>query len=241
MFNPGGRIFCVFTGYLLSIIFFILNVPQVKAADKLEGRAVLNAATFATGPTSGKLLGPGPINGQTVPFVNKQPVQGFSAILNNGDGTFNVMADNGFGSLENSSDFNLRVYKIRPNFETQNGGSGTIDVLGFIELQDPDKKIPFAITNDFTPQRILTGADFDIESMQKASDGTLWFGDEFGPFLIHTDATGKVLEAPIPLPDFDNAGKQIKSPQNPFNEESSAVRIMNAVHSHAVAHGNSKT
>jgi len=51
--------------------------------------------------------------------------------------------------------------------------------------------------------------------MQKASDGTLWFGDEFGPFLLHTDATGKLLEAPIALPDFSNPGKQVRSPQNP--------------------------
>jgi hypothetical protein len=45
--------------------------------------------------------------------------------------------------------------------------------------------------------RYLTGADFDIESVREAHDGTLWFGDEFGPFLLHTDASGKVLEAPI--------------------------------------------
>ena len=57
--------------------------------------------------------------------------------------------------------------------------------------------------------RQLTGADFDIESFRQVKDGTFWFGDEFGPFLIHTDATGKVLEAPIPLPG-------VKSPQNPF-------------------------
>ncbi len=239
MFKPGGYFSRLFTG-LFFTLFFILNTHNVKAADKLEGRAVLPAATFSDGPTSGALLGTGPINGQSVPFVNKQPVQGFSGIANNGDGTFNVMADNGFGALENSSDFNLRVYRIRPHFETKDGGSGTIEVLSYFQLRDPDQKIPFAITNQFTTDRILTGADFDIESMQKAPDGTLWFGDEFGPFLIHTDSTGKLVEAPFPLPDFDNAGKQIRSPQNPFSEESSAVRIMNAVHTHARINGNSK-
>ena len=65
------------------------------AADTLVGRAVLPAATFAEGPTSGQQLGADPINGQSVPFLNKQPVQGFSAIRDNGDGTFWVMADNG--------------------------------------------------------------------------------------------------------------------------------------------------
>jgi hypothetical protein len=50
--------------------------------------------------------------------------------------------------------------------------------------------------------RLLTGADFDIESIRRAPDGTFWFGDEFGPYLLHTDVFGRVLEAPIPLPNF---------------------------------------
>jgi hypothetical protein len=50
--------------------------------------------------------------------------------------------------------------------------------------------------------RLLTGWDFDIESIRRAADGTLWFGDEFGPYLVHTDSRGRVLEAPIPLPNF---------------------------------------
>lgn len=50
-----------------------------------------------------------------------------------------------------------------------------------------------------TTERLLTDGDVDIESMRMVRDGTLWFGAEFGPFLLHTDATGKVMEAPIPL------------------------------------------
>src|SRR5215207_3583609 len=38
----------------------------------------------------------------------------------------------------------------------------------------------------------ITGADFDIESIQPVGD-RLWFGDEFGPYLIETDRTGRVL------------------------------------------------
>lgn len=219
----------------------ILSAWHACAADKLEARAVLPATSFALAPTSGQQLGTAPINGVPVPFVNKQPVQGFSAIFDNGDGTFNVMSDNGYGALENSADFHLRVYRIRPDFKTKSDGSGQIEMLGFFELCDPDRKVPFAITEEFTRERILTGADFDIESMQRAADGTLWFGDEFGPFLLHTDATGKVLEAPIVLPDYDNPGLEIRAPQNPYNEEASTVRIMNAMRHHARIHGNTRT
>ncbi|HEY5892810.1 MAG TPA: esterase-like activity of phytase family protein [Chthoniobacterales bacterium] len=220
---------------------FGLSGVRACAADELEARAVLPAATFAHAPTSGQFLGSSPINGQAVPFDRKQPVQGFSAILDMGDGTFGVMSDNGFGSIENSADYNLRVYRVRPHFETKAGGRGNIEVLGFIQLRDPDHKVPFAIVNHFSHDRVLTGADFDPESMQKAPDGTLWFGDEFGPFLLHTDATGKVLESPIPLPDFDNPELEIRSPQNPYSEESATLRIMNAVRAHARSCGSTKT
>jgi glycerophosphoryl diester phosphodiesterase len=203
---------------------------------RLAGRAVLPATTFAPGPTSGQFLGSEPINGITPPFLNKQPVQGFSAVLREADGSYLAMSDNGYGTLETSADYHLRVYRIRPSFKTLFGGPGTIAVQDFIELRDPDRKIPFAIANEYTPGRPLTGADFDIESFRKTSDGTLWFGDEFGPFLLHTDAAGRVLEAPIRVPG-DVAGQELRSPQNPFSEEGSAIRIMNAVRSHARAHG----
>src|SRR5688572_2133557 len=71
----------------------------------------------------------------------------------------------------------------------------------------PGTTIP--VDQQIRDRRLLTGGDFDIESVREAPDGTLWFGDEFGPFLIHTDGRGRVLEAPIPLPG-------VKSPQNPF-------------------------
>jgi len=212
MFETGQRFHMIQRASVSLCIGVSLSLaaalPASRASDILVGRAVLPAGTVAEGPTSGQQLGTDPINGQSVPFVNKQPVQGFSAIHDNGDGTFWVMEDNGYGAIENSADFNLRVYKIRSHFKTKDGGSGRIDIEGFIELHDPDNNVPFAITNEFTRRRVLTGADFDIESFQKAKDGSLWFGDEFGPFLLHTDATGKVLEAPVALPDFDNPGKK---------------------------------
>ncbi len=209
--------------------------------DILISRAILPSASFADGPTSGLYIDQGTINQQSVPFINKQPIQGFSAVLNNYDGTFMAMTDNGFGSIENSSDYNLRMYKIKPEFKSITGiGNGTIDVVDYIELRDPFNLIPFAITNHFTSDRILTGADFDIESMQRTANGDYWIGDEFGPFILHFDKTGVLLDPPFALPDYDNLGKELRSPQNPFNEESSAIRVMNAIRSHAKANGSLK-
>ncbi|HEU5097865.1 MAG TPA: esterase-like activity of phytase family protein, partial [Roseiflexaceae bacterium] len=173
----------------------------------LEGRAVLPAQTFAPGPPSGTLLGAGPINGITLPFAS-QPVQGISGVLDAGNGSFYILEDNGYGAKNNSADFLLRLYRVRPDFETAGGGSGTVEVGDFIQLRDPDRKVPFAIVQEQSSERLLTGADFDIESVRQDKQGDFWFGDEFGPFLLHTDATGRLLEAPIPLPG-------VQSPDNP--------------------------
>ncbi|WP_410209323.1 esterase-like activity of phytase family protein [Aquirhabdus sp.] len=206
------------------------------AAPTLTGFASLGAATFAEGPISGQFLGGTSFNGEKAPFA-KQPVQGFSGALKNKDGTYTVLSDNGYGSLQNSADFLLRLYTIQPNLRTATGGLGSVNVLSHISLRDPNKLVQFAIVNHFTTDRLLTGADFDPESIQRAPDGTLWIGDEFGPFLLHFSADGILLDAPIALPDPTHQGEILRSPQNPHSEESSALRIMNAVTAHAKAHG----
>ena len=195
---------------LLAAVAAALAVAAAGLANPvreptLEARAVLPALTFAAGPPSGGLIGTAPINGVTPPFAS-QPVQGISALLDGPGGTYWAMPDNGYGAQTNSADFLLRVYRFRPAFETARGGPGTVAIEGFVQLRDPDSRIPFAVQNP-TGDRLLTGADFDIESVRIDRAGDFWFGDEFGPWLLHTDATGKVLESPIPLPG-------VKSPQN---------------------------
>lgn len=210
-------------------LFAAFAIQSVSAAELLD-RAVLPASTFSTGPTSGQYASGA--NGNVLPLINKQPVQGFSAVLRGPvKGTYLVMSDNGFGNKANSPDALLRVTAVKPDFETGevkpvNRYTGEelseFSPDSFITLRDPWKKVPWPIVADGvnypgTPTgggapiavdasikagRLLTGSDFDIEAFRRAPDGTFWFGDEFGPFLIHTDAHGRVLEAPIPLPNF---------------------------------------
>lgn len=171
----------------------------------LVGRALLAPDASAPAPFAGAP------NTQPAPAPGaRQPVGGFSALLDAaGKDTFWAMPDNGFGSKANSRSFLLRVYRVRADFETARGGSGEVGILDWITLRDPDRRIPFPIVNESTAERLLTGGDLDLESMRVARDGTLWFGEEFGPLLVHTDATGRVLEAPIALPG-------VRSPDSPL-------------------------
>lgn len=204
-----GRRAGTFVGLLIAAVVAtqVASAADAQPEATLEGRAVLPADTFAEGPSSGNELEEETKGGRTPPF-DGQPVGGVSAVLATGEGEYLAMADNGFGKKANSADFMLRAYFIRPDFETTQGGSGNISAGEFLQLRDPDRQIPFGITNEKSEDRLLTGADFDIESVRRDNQGGLWFGDEFGPFLLHTDATGRVLEAPMPLPD-------VKSPENP--------------------------
>ncbi|CAM3687193.1 esterase-like activity of phytase family protein [Isoptericola cucumis] len=179
----------------------------------LQGRATLSADFLADGPPSG--ADASAANGRQGPW-DGQVVPGFSAMIDNGDGTFWAQPDNGFGSKDNSADFLLRSYLVEPDWDLGGtggkgtGGTGEIEVLDHISYDDANGVLDFPIVNDGTDDRLLTGADLDIESVVRAKDGTLWVGDEFGPFLLHFDADGTLLEKPFPLPGG------LRSPQNPY-------------------------
>ncbi|MTV36967.1 hypothetical protein GM676_05145 [Duganella radicis] len=51
------------------------------------------------------------------------------------------------------------------------------------------------------------------------ADGNFWFGDEFGPFLIKTDRTGKVLTREIPVPNTLALGgnRLVQTSNNPVS------------------------
>ena len=173
---------------------------------------------FVPGPVSGQFIDPQAEPGldKLLPFRLGQPLQGFSAVVKEGESTFLALADNGYGARANSADFVLTVYRIRPDFRTHSGGSGTIAVESAIRLRDPMKQAQFERVADsewYPPAdakvpvdpairrlELLTGADFDPESLQRLRDGSFWIGDEFGPWLLHFDIVGRLLQAPAPLP-----------------------------------------
>lgn len=175
---------------------------------RLLGQALLPALTLVPAPAdapedlkvSGKFLKPGTRveatgtvmgtsggrpTGISTPFAG-QPVQGFSGIRSLGNGEFLVLTDNGFGSKANSPDAALFFHKLKADF-----AGGTITRLSTTFLHDPDKRVPFRIVHEGTQKRYLTGADFDLESIQPIG-GKYWIGEEFGPYLLRVDADGKV-------------------------------------------------
>jgi hypothetical protein len=86
---------------------------------------------------------------------------------------------------------------------------GTIERVETIFLSDPDKKVPFRIANEGTERRYLTGSDFDTESFQPIGD-KFWIGDEFGPYLLRVDRSGKVEAVFETTAD----GKPVRSPDH---------------------------
>lgn len=177
----------------------------------LKGFASLPADTFAEGPSSGNDNGrvdavnriqPISGNGRSGPF-DGQPVQGFSGVQFSPDSegdTFWFLSDNGFGGESNSTGYLLRIYQAEPSFNGQ-GGDGSVDIQGFVNLSDPNGLIPFDIQNGETTERLLTGTDFDIESFVIDDNGDIWVGEEFGPYLLHFNGEGELLEAPIATPN----------------------------------------
>ncbi|ABC22523.1 esterase-like activity of phytase family protein [Rhodospirillum rubrum] len=152
---------------------FTLPGQRIDAVGTVAGTSFLSDKT-APRPT-----------GLSLPFAG-QPVQGFSGIETLKDGTFRVITDNGFGAKANSADAMLMVHTLRPDW-----ASGVLSRLSTTFLADPDRKLPFVIVNEGTETRYLTGADLDIESVQQIGED-LWFGEEFGPYLLRTDRAGKV-------------------------------------------------
>lgn len=139
--------------------------------------------------------------------IKGQSVQGFSGIISLGKDEFIALTDNGFGSKLNSQDALLMVHHVKADW-----AKGEVTRLKTTFLQDPDRKVPFAIQNEATVERFLTGVDFDPESIQIVGD-EWWIGDEFGPYVLRVTQQGKVLG----VIETVVAGKAYRSPDHYMN------------------------
>ncbi|MCC8933770.1 esterase-like activity of phytase family protein [Rhizobium sp. 'Codium 1'] len=218
---------------LTSAALFVLFVSQASAEEKafpakLVNHAILPANTIIAAPadapaylkTSGKFttadrsrtdaLGSVPgkdgvrLTGLSLPF-DGQPLQGFSGIKAMEDGTFWSLSDNGFGSKANSTDAMLMLHHLTFDWE-----AGTVNVEKTLFLSDPDKKAPFPIAMEGSDKRYLTGADFDVESIQPVSDG-FWVGEELGPYMLKFSTEGALTD----VMSTKAGGIEVKSPDNP--------------------------
>jgi len=216
---------------LLTTVLPCTAGAQSEMRAELLGHAILPANTLLQPPgdaprdalISGKFTGAGNLRedrtgtimgrtgpepqgretGLALPFVG-QPVQGFSSMKDAGNGAWWLLTDNGFGNQRNSSDALLMWHRARPDF-----ASGRVAIEATTFLRDPDGKVPFRITYQGTAERYLTGADFDLESLVVIGE-TVWLGDEFGPYLIRADLSGRVTG----FFETDLAGRRLRAPEH---------------------------
>ena len=223
--------FAAMVGASAAITF--ASGPHSGSLFSLSGWAEIPSTYRRPGsPVSGQFT-TGPVNGVTPPYQG-QPIPGFSGIIpSDKSGRFFGLPDNGYGAQNNSADFIIGFYEITPHFKTNGDGTtsrGPVEVHRFTPFSDPDGLLDASYITDgpvynrmtyysssaipvdqsIRNGRLLTGADFDVESIARMNDGTFWVGEEFGPYLLHFDARGRLLSVPVRHP-------VLRAPQNPQN------------------------
>jgi len=221
---------------LALVIASSTGVAHAEVPHQLTGWASLPSTARTPGPTSGQFISP--ILGVVPPFAGEQPIPGWSGLIANADGSFTALPDNGFGSKGNSADYVIGFYNASIAFKTVSDGTstpGSIVNNSFTAFNDKNRilqngaGVDLLITADLVNYRngngfgnnsgipvdpaivggrLLTGYDFDVESIAAAADGSYWIGEEFGPYVLHFGADGTLLDEPIPHP-------YLKSPNNP--------------------------
>lgn len=222
----------------LSVLALCIAIGSTAAATgsdsifRLSGWAEIPSTYRQPGPVSGQFTTPG--NGVTPPYQG-QPIPGFSGMIPAfKKGHFIALPDNGFGAQNNSADFVLGFYDVTPRFKTSGDGTtsrGSVAVNSFTPFSDPKRLLDASYITDgpvynrayyypaistilvdqsIKARTLLTGADFDVESIARMDDGTFWVGEEFGPYLLHFDARGRLLSLPVRHP-------VLRAPQNPQN------------------------
>jgi hypothetical protein len=225
-------------------VVVLIIASAASASDaifQLSGWAEIPSTYRHPGPVSGQFASPA--NGVTPPY-NGQPIPGFSGMIpSTVPGTFIGLPDNGYGAQGNSADFVIGFYQVTPVFKATGDGTtvpGPVAVNSFTPFSDPYGFLAMtyitggpvynrtnyyplpatqiAVDPSIRIGRLLTGADFDVESIARMEDGTFWVGEEFGPYLLHFDAQGRLLRTPVRHP-------VLRAPQNPQNTAESPANL----------------
>jgi hypothetical protein len=174
--------------------------PPPPPPVELIGVIVMPADAMRAGPPSGQFDGEG--RRASAPRFEAQPVQGVSSIKPGGTaGAWWALSDNGFGGRWNSADYRLCIYLFDVRPRTEAGTDSRTALQAVVELSDPAKFFPWRLADENTPERLLTGADADPESLVIMPDESFWIGEEFGPWLLHFSVDGELLAPPVELPD----------------------------------------
>ena len=225
----------------VSILITASTVVASDSGFRLTGWAEIPSTYRHPGPVSGQFATGS--NGVTPPYQG-QPIPGFSGMIpSTTRGSFFALPDNGFGAQGNSADFVLGFYEVTPTFKSTGDGTttpGPVAIQSFTPFSDPrglldDSYIlggPVYSRTNYYPApaaqipvdpsiaagRLLTGANFDVGSIARMDDGTFWVGEEFGPYLLHFDAQGRLLRKPIRHP-------VLRAPQNPQNTTANPANL----------------
>ncbi len=174
--------------------------PPPPPPVELIGVIVMPADGMRAGPPSGQFDGEG--RRASAPRFEAQPVQGVSSIKpGRTAGAWWALSDNGFGGKWNSPDYRLCIYLFDVRPRTEAGTDSRTALQAVVELSDPAKFFPWRLADENTPERMLTGADADPESLVIMPDESFWIGEEFGPWLLHFSVDGELLAPPVELPD----------------------------------------
>ena len=200
---------------LLLASCLIINVAY---SATLVGWSSMALNTYTAGPFSQHQA-----SGIWAP-PSAQIVGGFSAAEKAANGNYIFLIDTGFGPKPSSYSSLLGLYELKIDFNDLQDHDKNTQVLKLIRFNDINDKLSFAKQADFEfygndqknnpvdslikEGKLLTGGDIDPESFRVDYKGNIWVGDEFGPFLIKLDKTGKVLRQEIAIP-------HITSPENP--------------------------
>ncbi len=85
--------------------------------------------------------------------------------------SFWALSDDGFGARAISASYPLCIHRLRSHWWMAGGGPGRVEIVETVELRDPEGTAGSTIRRAGEPQRRLTEADFDSESVDVTVPG----------------------------------------------------------------------